>query len=360
MSHRAKPFTVQAVRSVEWTERGLDVVDQTALPEVRRVLLTTVDEVVAAIRRLVVRGAPLLGVVGALGVALAARTHAGRGPEHTDAEHTDAEHTDAEQTDAVRAVRADAERIAAARPTAVNLRWGVQQAVRAVDGGPAAVLAAALAVLDADVRACQALSHRGADLLGQLCGRQPLTLHTHCNAGALACVDWGTALGIVRALHERAAVKLVVVDETRPLLQGSRITAAELTTLGVEHRVVVDGAGPSIIASGIVDAVVVGADRIAANGDVVNKIGTYSLALAAARSGVPFVVAAPESTVDTATASGAGVPVEQRAADEVLMLAGRRVAPSASDAWNPAFDVTPADLVTAIVTEHRVWRPTPT
>jgi S-methyl-5-thioribose-1-phosphate isomerase len=325
------------VRTVVWTERGLDVVDQTALPEVRRVLLSTVDDVVSAIARLVVRGAPQLGVVGALGVALAARA---RAPGYDPA-----------------GVRADAQRIATARPTAVNLRWGVEQALQAVDGGPEAVLAAALALLDADVAACEALSRRGADLLVELCGRHPLTLHTHCNAGALACVDWGTALGIVRALHERGAVKLVVVDETRPLLQGSRITATELATLGVEHRVVVDGAGPSIIASGLVDAVAVGADRIAANGDVVNKIGTYPLALAAARAGVPFVVAAPESTVDMATASGAAVTVEQRAAEEVLEIAGRRLAPVTSDAWNPAFDVTPADLVTAIVTERRVWRP---
>jgi len=322
---------------VEWTERGLDVVDQTALPEVRRVLLSTVDDVVAAIGGLVVRGAPLLGVVGALGVALAARARASRYD--------------------TAAIRADAERIAGARPTAVNLRWGVDRALQAVDGGPDAVLAAALVVLDEDVLACQELSRRGADLLVELCGRRPLTLHTHCNAGALACVDWGTALGIVRALHERAAVKLVVVDETRPLLQGSRITAAELVAMGVEHRVVVDGAGPSIIAGGLVDAVVVGADRIAANGDVVNKIGTYPLALAARRAGVPFVVAAPESTVDAATASGAAVIVEQRAAEEVLSIAGRRVAPATSDAWNPAFDVTPADLVTAIVTQARAWRP---
>ena len=325
------------VRTVEWTGGGLDVVDQTALPALRRVVLATVDDVVAAIGGLVVRGAPLLGVVGALGVALAARAP-GAEPGR---------------------VRADAERIASARPTAVNLRWGVQRALAALDGGPDAVLATALAMLAADVAACQALANRGADLLARLCGPGQLTLHTHCNAGALACVDWGTALGVVRALHERSAVRLVVVDETRPLLQGARITATELAALGIAHRVIVDGAGPSIIAGGLVDAVVVGADRIAANGDVVNKIGTYPLALAAARAGRPFVVAAPESTVDTTVATGAAVPVEQRAAGEVLTMAGRRIAPPQSQAWNPAFDVTPADLVTAIVTERRVWHPAP-
>ena len=172
----------------------------------------------------------------------------------------------------------------------------------------------------------------------------------------MACVEWGTALGVVRALHERGRVRLVVLDETRPLLQGSRITAVELAGLGVEHRVVVDSAGPSVIARGLVDAVVVGADRIAANGDVANKIGTYPLALAAARAGIPFVVAAPESTVDAATASGEGIEVEERPAGEVLLVGGQAVSPPGTQAWNPAFDVTPNDLVTAIVTERRVIR----
>lgn len=318
------------MRSVEWTEAGIRVVDQTALPRLRHVTLTTVDDVVDAIERLVVRGAPLLGVMGALGVALATR----EGPD---------------------AVYGAAERIASARPTAVNLRWGVAEVLPLVPHGHDAVLRRALEVLEDDVRACRAIGERGADLLTRLCGDPPLTLHTHCNAGALACVEWGTALGVVRSLHERGAVRLVVVDETRPLLQGARITATELAELGVDHRVVVDGAGPSIVARGLVDAVVVGADRIAANGDVVNKIGTYPLALAAARAGIPFVVAAPESTVDAATPDGASVHVEERAAAEVLHLAGHRTAPDATDAWNPAFDVTPHDLVTAVVTERRVW-----
>ncbi|HEY0641572.1 MAG TPA: S-methyl-5-thioribose-1-phosphate isomerase [Pseudonocardiaceae bacterium] len=326
------------MRSVEWTEAGVDVVDQTALPELRRVTLRTVDGVIDAIRRLVVRGAPLIGVVGALGVALSARRVAAAGDYRPDA------------------VLADAERIARARPTAVNLRWAVDEVLPVVPLGPDAVLGRALELLADDVRACHAIGRRGADLLTELCGPGPLTLHTHCNAGALACVEWGTALGVVRSLHERGAVDLVVVDETRPLLQGARITATELAELGVPHRVVVDGAGPSIIASGRVHAVVVGADRVAANGDVVNKIGTYPLALAAARAGIPFVVAAPESTLDARTPDGASVTVEQRAADEVLTLAGRRTAPAGSDAWNPAFDVTPADLVTAVVTEDRVLR----
>ena len=184
-----------------------------------------------------------------------------------------------------------------------------------------------------------------------------LRVHTHCNTGGLACVEWGTALGIVRALHDRGHLTSVTADETRPLLQGSRLTAFELVQMGIDHHIVVDGAGPSLIARGLADAVIVGADRIAANGDVANKIGTYPLALAAARAGIPFVVAAPESTLDPATPSGASIEIEERAGDEVLAVGGQRVAPAGSRAMNPAFDVTPADLVTAIVTERRVIRP---
>jgi methylthioribose-1-phosphate isomerase len=317
-------------RTIDWRDGAITLVDQTALPELRTVTIGTVEELVEAIRGLVVRGAPALGVAGALGVALAARTLDGA------------------------ALAAAAERIAAARPTAVNLRWAVERALAA---GPDGALAEALAIRDADIASCHAIGRRGADLLAELCGPRPLRIHTHCNAGALACVEWGTALGVVRDLHADGRLELVVADETRPLLQGSRITAVELAELGVPHRMVVDGAAASIVARGLVDAVVVGADRIAANGDVANKIGTYPLALAAARAGIPFLVAAPESTVDPATADGTQIEIEERAGDEVLALGGRRTAPAGADAWNPAFDVTPADLVTAIVTEKRTWRP---
>jgi methylthioribose-1-phosphate isomerase len=320
-------------RTIEWVDGRISLLDQTALPHVRTVAIGTVDELVDAIRRLVVRGAPALGAAGALGVALAARTMQGSDLD------------------------AAAARLAAARPTAVNLAVGVRRALAAAGQGPDAVLAAATAVLEEDVAACRAIGKRGAALLGELCGSSPLRLHTHCNAGALATVEWGTALGVVRSLHEEGRVEYVVADETRPLLQGSRITAVELAAVGVPYRLVVDGAGPSIIARGLVDAVVVGADRVAANGDVGNKIGTYPLALAAARAGIPFVVAAPESTIDPDTPDGPGIEIEERAADEVLVVGGAKVAPEGSAAWNPAFDVTPADLVTAVVTEERVWRP---
>ena len=320
-------------RTIEWVDSRIALVDQTALPAIRVLTVGTVDELIDAIRRLAVRGAPALGAAGALGVALAARTSSGP------------------------ALAAAAARLAAARPTAVNLAVGVRRALAAAPDGPDAVLAAAVAVLEEDAAACRAIGARGADLLAELCGAAPLRLHTHCNAGALATTEWGTALGVVRSLHAAGRVEYVVADETRPLLQGSRITAVELAAIGVPHRIVVDGAGPSIIARGLVDAVVVGADRVAANGDVANKIGTYPLALAASRAGIPFVVAAPESTLDPDTPDGSAIEIEERAADEVLVVGGVKVVPDGSQAWNPAFDVTPADLVTAVVTEERVWRP---
>jgi methylthioribose-1-phosphate isomerase len=320
-------------RTIEWVDGRIAMVDQTALPEIRVVTVGTVDELIDAIRRLVVRGAPALGAAGALGMALAARTLTG--PE----------------------LDAAAACLAAARPTAANLAVGVRRALAAAAQGPDAVLAAATAVLEEDATACRAIGARGAALLTELCGPEPLRLHTHCNAGALATVEWGTALGVVRSLHEAGRVAHVVADETRPLMQGSRITAVELADMGVPYHVVVDAAAASIIARGLVDAVVVGADRVAANGDVANKIGTYPLALAAARAGIPFIVAAPESTLDPDTPDGAAIEIEERAAEEVLVVGGRAAAPQGSAAWNPAFDVTPADLVTAVVTEDRVWRP---
>jgi S-methyl-5-thioribose-1-phosphate isomerase len=333
--------TIGPVRTVDWDGEAVVVVDQTALPGSLRFLpLTTVDDLVAAIRRLAVRGAPALGAAGGLGVVLAARQAAREGWSGAD-------------------LAAALDRLRHARPTAVNLARGVDRvAARLPDGE--AVLAEALALLEEDAAVNRAIGARGAALLVRLCADAAgggLRLHTHCNAGALACVEYGTALGVVRTLHEGGRLGRVYADETRPLLQGARLTAWELDRLGADYRVVVDGAGPSLIARGLVDAVVVGADRVAANGDVANKVGTYPLALAAARAGVPFVVAAPESTVDAATPDGAAIVIEDRDEDEVLAWAGARSAPPGARAVNPAFDVTPADLVTAVVTEARVVRP---
>ncbi|OLR94097.1 S-methyl-5-thioribose-1-phosphate isomerase [Actinokineospora bangkokensis] len=320
------------MRTIDWRGDHVVIIDQTRLPhELVQAELRTVPELVEAIRSLAVRGAPALGVAGALGVALAAVTT----PERI-----------AEAAVAVRG----------ARPTAVNLAWGVDRVLARLPEGPAAVVVEAVEVLEEDARLNRALGSRGASwLLERL--PSPVNALTHCNAGALACVEWGTALGVLRSLHERQALGHVYADETRPLLQGVRITAWELAGMEVPHTVVVDSAGPSVIANGLVGAVVVGADRIAANGDVVNKVGTYPLALAAARAGIPFVVAAPESTIDMGTPDGRGVPIEVRSADEVLTWRGQRIAPAATQALNYAFDITPADLVSAIVTEARVLEP---
>ena len=307
------------MRCIDWADGAVRLIDQTALPAEERWLeITDPDELVDAIRRLAVRGAPALGAAGAFGVALAAQ----RGDD----------------------VPGAAGRLRTARPTAVNLGRGVDRALARLADGPDAVLGEARAILDEEAKACRAIGERGADLLQ---GDRPLRLLTHCNTGWLAAVEWGTALGIVTVLHERGQLEIVYADETRPLLQGARLTAWELAAQRIDHRVVVDGAAPSLIARGLVDAVVVGADRIAANGDVANKIGTYPLALAAARAGIPFVAAAPESTVDAATPTGESIEIEER--DPAEVAAGR--------AYNPAFDVTPADLVTAVVTERRIVRP---
>ncbi len=316
------------MRCIDWDDGAVRLIDQTALPgRTEWLRLTTVDGLVDAIRRLAVRGAPALGAAGGLGVALAAY----RGEDPVEAGH----------------------RLRDARPTAVNLAWGVDRVLRLALSQPppdraAAAVAGARAILAEEAANCRAIGERGADLLLDRMGHRPLRLLTHCNTGWLACVEWGTALGIVRTLHERGLVERVYAGETRPLLQGARLTAYELAGLGVEHRILVDSAAASVIARGEVDAVLVGADRIAANGDVANKIGTYPLALAAAWTGVPFLVAAPESTVDTGTASGADIPIEQRDPAEVT---------TAAPAENPAFDVTPHDLVTAIVTERRTIHP---
>jgi methylthioribose-1-phosphate isomerase len=330
------------VRTIDWAGDAVVMLDQTVLPhEVRSLTLTDVDALADAIRRLAVRGAPALGAAGALGVLLALRQAEAEGWDEA-------------------ALAAALDRLRRARPTAVNLAWGVDRVAARLPEGEAAVRAEALAVLDEDVAVNRAMGERGADLIETLCGSaggSGLRLHTHCNAGGLAAVEVGTALEVVRALHARGHVERVYADETRPLLQGSRLTAWELDRMGADYRVVVDGAGPSLIARGLVDAVVVGSDRIAASGDVANKIGTYPLALAAARSGIPFVVVAPESTVDPATPDGAAIAIEDRDGEEVLTWNGHRVAPAGAEAVNPAFDVTPADLVTAIVTERRVVRP---
>jgi S-methyl-5-thioribose-1-phosphate isomerase len=319
-------------RTIDWVNGCVRIIDQTLLPGVEEWLdLSTVESLVTAIRRLAVRGAPALGVAGALGVALAARQF------RSDPVALD---------EAVRSLRG-------ARPTAVNLARGVELAAAALADGPEAVLTAALALRDAEVAASAAMARLGADFVVSLCADAPTVL-THCNTGGLATVSGGTALGVVAELHRRGHLASVIASETRPLLQGARLTAWELGRLGIPYRVAVDGAGSYLMARGEVDVVIVGADRVCANGDVVNKVGTYAHALGARAAGIPFLVVAPESTVDSSTPTGADVPIEDRDAAEVL----GSLAPSGARAVNPAFDVTPADLITALVTDTRVVRRT--
>src|SRR4051794_986494 len=323
------------MRTIDWVDGTIHLIDQTCLPDELVVLeVTGLDDLVDAISRLAVRGAPALGVAGAMGTALLARQH----PHDPDG------------------VRAGAARLRAARPTAVNLAWGVDRALARLDEGSDAVLDEALAVRDEDIAACAAMATLGADLVETLVDRRPIRAMTICNTGALAAVERGTALGVIGELFERGLLEEALACETRPLLQGARLTAWELARMGAPHRLLVDSAAASVLARGLADVVLIGADRITANGDTANKVGSLSLALAARHAGVPFLVVAPETTVDAATASGQAIEIEERAADEVLGFRGMRAAPAGTRTLNPAFDVTPASLITAIVTDRRVIR----
>jgi methylthioribose-1-phosphate isomerase len=308
--------------TIEWRNGAVRILDQRALPQrVRFLSCKTVDQLCDAIASLSVRGAPALGAAGAYGVALAAHTKRSK-----------------------RDVRSAAARIAKTRPTAVNLATGVATALDAFErGGSNAALDVAKQLAHCDIARNQAIGRNGAPLLPP-----NARVLTHCNTGALACVGYGTALGVIRRAHEEGHAPRVIADETRPLLQGARLTMWELEQLGIEATVIVDAAAGALMARGEIDLVIVGADRIAANGDVANKIGTYSLAVLARQHQLPFYVAAPTSTIDLETPTGDAITVEERDPGEVS---------STAPAYNPAFDVTPARLVTAIVTEVGVARP---
>ncbi|MCV6977532.1 S-methyl-5-thioribose-1-phosphate isomerase [Mycobacterium bourgelatii] len=327
---------MNAANSIEWSGGALVVIDQRVLPrEFVQLRLTTVDEVIDAIKTLAIRGAPAIGVAGGFAVALAAFAHDGD-PDK---------------------IGLEAQRIAAARPTAVNLTWGVQRTLAKVPDGPQAVLAEALQMLAEDGEINRVAATHAADLIERLCPGRPLRVLTHCNTGRLATAAFGTALGALRVLHARGLIESVLVDETRPLLQGARLTAWELAEAGIPHRLTIDSAAAWAMATGQVDCVIVGADRVAADGSVANKIGTYALAVAAARHDIPFVVVAPESTRDPATPTGREIVVEERAAAEVTHVGDRAMAPEGIAVFNPAFDVTPPELVTAVVTENGVLNP---
>jgi len=321
----------EPLRPVLYDERAdaVRLLDQRLLPgEERWLALGEVDEVVEAIRTLAVRGAPAIGV--AAGYALACAARRGATPA---------------------ALRAAAERLVGARPTAVNLAWAVRRMAAFFDRGAAALLAEAHAIRDEDEAACRRIGALGAELLPSAA-----RILTHCNAGALATAGYGTALGVVRSAFEQGKGQMVFAGETRPFLQGARLTAWELQRDGIPVTLLTDGMAGWLMQRGEIGCAVVGADRIAANGDVANKIGTYALAVLARHHGLPFYVAAPWSTVDLATARGEDIPIEERPSDEVVMIGGRRIAPVGVTARYPAFDVTPAALITAIVTERGVVR----
>jgi methylthioribose-1-phosphate isomerase len=326
-----------------WVRHGpwMSILDQTRLPAGRSLVeCRSVEDVAEAIRRLAVRGAPVLGVTAALGVAQAVFGSLDRDED-------------------VREAAAKAgELLVSTRPTAVNIRWAVDRVLDSVGDDSAEarfaerVLAEARAIQREDAAACSAMGWFGSELIPE--GANVLT---HCNTGMLCTAGIGTAFGVLWCSHLEGKGIHVWVDETRPLLQGARLTAWELQRLGVPFTVIAGGAAGSLMARGQVDAVILGADRIAANGDVANKVGTYSLAVLAARHGVPFYVAAPTSTIDPSTPSGDHIEIEERDPEEVTHAFGTRIAPEGAPALNPAFDVTPAELVTAIVTERGVVRP---
>jgi methylthioribose-1-phosphate isomerase len=331
-----------AVQSLQWSHGSLRILDQTRLPaETAHLLLERWQDVVEAVQKLRVRGAPAIGIAGAYGVVLAAQEYAGLAPEEF----------------WPRLDRA-ARKIAQARPTAVNLGWAVERTIRAGEGveQPGEALlrlqAEAEAIHREDAAANERIGQHGAALIPR-----NSTVLTHCNTGSLATSGIGTALGVVRTAWAQGRVERVIVTETRPLLQGARLTAWELAQDRIPMTLIVDGAAAHVMRQGGVAAVIVGADRIAANGDVANKVGTYSLAVLARAHGVPFYVAAPVSTVDLETPTGADIPIEERAGEEVAFFAGVATAPAGVAVSNPAFDVTPAELVTAIVTEAGVVRP---
>lgn len=330
------------IEPLRYDGERLTIIDQTLLPHDERwIELADVEAVREAISMLRIRGAPAIGIAAAYGMVIAAH-------------HSQATDVDALLGDLERARN----RLADARPTAVNLRWAVERAYRAaasaerdVDTVRQVVLDEADAIRREDLDACRRIAEYGLELMGQ----GPVI--THCNTGGLATSGYGTALAPIYLAQERGRPVAVFVDETRPLLQGARLTTWELLRAGIEAVLMPDSAAATVLSRGEASAVIVGADRIAANGDVANKIGTLPLAIAAHEFGVPFYVAAPLSTVDLDTPSGADIPIEERDPNEVTEIAGHRIAPTGVEAFNPAFDVTPNRFVTAIITDAGVARP---
>ncbi len=327
----------------QWTGDCLLLLDQRRLPDEEVwVPCRTPEEVAEAIRAMVTRGAPLIGITAAFGMVLAAQRAA------------------EQETKMTVALEQAAQTLIGARPTAVNLSWAVRRMLQVAaenqhlspDELAMRLEAEAVAIYREDLEANQRIGAFGASLLPK-----DARVLTHCNTGALAVSDWGTALGVIRTAHQQGKIRLVWVDETRPFLQGARLTAWELLKANIPFKVIVDGAAAWLMQRGLVDAVIVGADRITRNGDVANKIGTYMLAVAAHHHGIPFYVAAPTSSLDLGLSRGKEIPIEERDEEEVLGWRTVRVAPQGARAFNPSFDVTPSSLVTAIITERGIAYP---
>ncbi|HTV04800.1 MAG TPA: S-methyl-5-thioribose-1-phosphate isomerase [Acidobacteriaceae bacterium] len=334
------------IPTLEWTDEGVRFLDQTRLPlEETYVLAKTYEDVAEAIKTMVVRGAPAIGVAAAMGVALGAKNSPAKTVEELS-----------------RNVEAMSKTLAGTRPTAVNLFWAIERmgakfnALQSAEGATlnsikAGLIGEAQAMHDEDIAACRAMGDFGAELMPEEGG-----VLTHCNAGALATCGYGTALGVIRSAVAQGRQLIVYADETRPFLQGARLTAWELMHDGIPTKIICDNMAASRMRAGKIKAVVVGADRIAANGDVANKIGTYGVAVLAKEHGIPFYVAAPWSTIDLNTPTGDAIPIEERAEVEVTHHGGKQLTPHGVGIENPAFDVTPAKYVTAIITERGVLR----
>jgi len=325
-----------ADHAIVWQHDRLYLLDQRLLPEQERYIeLQTCAETAAAITDMVVRGAPAIGITAAYGVVLAARAGFARSA-----------------SDWQRLMQPDLDLLGSSRPTAVNLRWAIERMGRVALGLPggdpeAALLAEVKRIHQEDIDANRRMGVIGAGLLSA-----PTSVITHCNAGALATGGYGTALGVIRSAFSKGLIKWVYADETRPWFQGSRLTAWELSRDGIRVKIMAEGAAAQCMSGGGIEWIIVGSDRIAANGDVVNKIGTYNLAVVAKYHGVKVMVAAPTSTIDLTVPTGADIPIEIRDQEELLSYGGRRMGAPGVDAWNPVFDVTPAALVDVIVTER--------
>jgi len=331
--------------TIEWTDDAVVMIDQRKLPASEvYVTCKTANEVAKAIKTMVIRGAPAIGVAAAMGIAV--------GMTRSRATGTKQFTTEFQKT---------CELMAGTRPTAVNLFWAIERMKKAfaaaahdgqsVDEIKRKLVAEARAIHDEDVQSCRTMGAHGATLVPS-----SARILTHCNAGALATAGYGTALGVIRAAAEQGKTIAVLADETRPFLQGARLTAWELVRDGIDTTVITDNMAGAMMRLGEVDLVVVGADRIAANGDVANKIGTYSVAVLAKEHGIPFYVAAPLSTVDLNTPDGSGIPIEERNEREVTHVGANRLTPEGARIRNPAFDVTPSRYVTAIITERGIAR----